>query len=84
MLSLCTAGLKLATFFQSRGMKTLFMSLAGAFALTGLLTCERLTNPGQLSFFRRRKFSPVWLAYDMTPNKTVYLDLNTGETIDIG
>ncbi|MBC7826788.1 MAG: hypothetical protein H7122_03505 [Chitinophagaceae bacterium] len=58
-------------------MKTSFIYLAGVFALSGFLMFENVTTgkSGGIDL-------PEVVA-DTVPNKTVYLDLNTGETIDI-
>lgn len=62
-------------------MKTIYIAIAGAFALTGL----------SIESNDRQKFATASIdgkllsctTYDTVPNKTIYRDLNTGETIDI-
>jgi len=63
-------------------MKTIFISLAGAFALTGFVTFENFNSEKSVSVSFSEK-GLVYSTYDTVPNKTVYRDLGTGETIEI-
>lgn len=63
-------------------MKTIYLSFAGIFAVTGLMTFESRESMQKLSV----PGSPDVISLtggDTVPNRTVYRDLNTGETIDI-
>jgi hypothetical protein len=62
-------------------MKTIYVSLAGAFALTGFLTFGASDSPKSKS--RTSTEIVSCSSYDTIPGATIYRDLNSDEIIDI-
>ena len=62
-------------------MKTIYLSFAGMFTLGGLITFD--SNEAFEAITKPTSEQVYSMVEDTVPNKTVYRDLNTGETIDI-
>ena len=62
-------------------MKTIYLSFAGMFTLGGLITFE--SNESFKTGSKPTSGEVYCMVKDTVPNKTVYRDLNTGETIEI-
>jgi hypothetical protein len=63
-------------------MKTILMSFAGAFALGGFMTFENNNTSREVT--RQAQDEVIYcMIEDTVPSKSIYRDLNTGETIDI-
>jgi hypothetical protein len=63
-------------------MKTVYITIAGTFALAGAFAFERNKSERLVTVPAQKEV--LWcVPYDTIPGKTVYRDLNSGETIDI-
>ena len=62
-------------------MKTIYLSVAGMFTMGGLVTFDGSEAFKAVANQTSQEVS--FMVGDTVPNKTVYRDLNTGETIDI-